>query len=234
MFNENTINLLRAELEHTISAFLNDKPNNSQTMDDCIEYVNISILAEYISRLGFKYDSNPFTPNCYLYPFLNEIFIIVGTQRVYLTKVKTYKFLVEEILMKVKEELVKVNSEYNYLSELIGAQDKNISLNYDYSFKEDNEIENMINYISRYREADENFVNILTQLGYTLNYKSYCGIKTQPFISLDNCPNTNMIWLVESNKLHTIFAKVHKRKKLEILYLLVCIMYKECLFADEM
>ncbi|SEW31653.1 hypothetical protein [[Clostridium] fimetarium] len=234
MTEEKTLELLNNQLEETISTFWERDINNKRTFEDDLNDINICELAQCLSKLGFTFKINSFIPENRLYYFQNEVFLEVGTQKVYLTKVKTYRFLIDEIILKVKEETVKADCETKYIYDLASFRNKPITQIYINSYEEGQDIQNIIRYISMYRKADEDFIKLLGQLGYTVKYKEYYDAGSHPYISLTNCPNTDTIWLVECNKQHTLYRSFDRRNKLEILYLLISLQYQENIFADEL
>ena len=190
---------------------------------------------QYISNtlasvLGINTKINSF---CWQAKILCDFFtctLNIGLTQIEITKGKNISTVIGEILAAVSDEYhgkCYENSYYTVNDEGIGAlytPDENIL--------DKMSIKELIAYLNEDRYCDDKFVEVMRSYGYEIKTGEHPDIGEALYIDISKYVKDAKVWLQETNRQHTIYRRIDRRSRLDVLYLLHAIKF-ENIWSDE-
>ena len=91
----------------------------------------------------------------------------------------------------------------------------------------------IINWINSKTCCDEDFEEIIQELGFEICIGEHEELGETKYIDVSCFVKNAKIWLEEGYKQHTLYREVRPRERVEVLYLLNALKYRENIFSDE-
>jgi hypothetical protein len=157
----------------------------------------------------------------------------IGTKTLDVSRAATLGLLVENMVTAIAEEFSAIAVEEYYLCSI----NQGMSVIYDCVSLDLDSIgglKGIFNYLSKSRYCDTEFEDLLTSLGYNIITADCSGYDDFKYIDISDSINGEKIWLDVIDKANTLYSTRIKRKRVEILYLLNAINYKEMIFGTEL
>ena len=151
----------------------------------------------------------------------------IGLTQIEITKGKNISTVIGEILAAVSDEYHGKCYEKSYCTfndEGIGTPDENIL--------EKMSIEELIAYLNEDRYCDDKFVELMRSYGYEIKTGEHPDIGEALYIDVSKYVKDAKVWLQEANRQHTIYRRIDRRSRLDVLYLLHIIKF-ENIWSDE-
>lgn len=93
-------------------------------------------------------------------------------------------------------------------------------------------IKELIAYLNEDRYCDDKFVEVMRSYGYEIKTGEHPDIGEALYIDVSKYIKDAKVWLQEANRQHTIYRRIDRRSRLDVLYLLHIIKF-ENIWSDE-
>ena len=190
---------------------------------------------QYISNtlasvLGINTKINSF---CWQAKILCDFFtctLNIGLTQIEITKGKSINTIIGEILAAVSDEYHGKCYENSYYT----VNDEGIGVLYtpDENILDKMSIKELIAYLNEDRYCDDKFVEVMRSYGYEIKTGEHPDIGEALYIDISKYVKDAKVWLQETNRQHTIYRRIDRRSRLDVLYLLHAIKF-ENIWSDE-
>ena len=154
----------------------------------------------------------------------------IGLTQIEITKGKNISTVIGEILAAVSDEYHGKCYEKSYCT----FNDEGIGILYtpDENILDKMSIKELIAYLNEDRYCDDKFVEVMRSYGYEIKTGEHPDIGEALYIDISKYVKDAKVWLQETNRQHTIYRRIDRRSRLDVLYLLHAIKF-ENIWSDE-
>lgn len=154
----------------------------------------------------------------------------VRITQIEITKGKNISTVIGEILAAVSDEYHGKCYEKSYCT----FNDEGIGILYtpDENILDKMSIKELIAYLNEDRYCDDKFVEVMRSYGYEIKTGEHPDIGEALYIDVSKYIKDAKVWLQEANRQHTIYRRIDRRSRLDVLYLLHIIKF-ENIWSDE-
>ena len=154
----------------------------------------------------------------------------VRITQIEIIKGKNISTVIGEILAAVSDEYHGKCYEKSYCT----FNDEGIGILYtpDENILDKMSIKELIAYLNEDRYCDDKFVEVMRSYGYEIKTGEHPDIGEALYIDVSKYIKDAKVWLQEANRQHTIYRRIDRRSRLDVLYLLHIIKF-ENIWSDE-
>lgn len=227
------LTVLEKELKNAVGDLLVD---GKESLETPIGHTKQVDTQEVANRLGdvLGIEAN-FLDFCWemnsLYDW-SKAWLEIGLTKIYVTKGKSLKTIIDEILAAVRDEIAGKEKEFMYAS--VNAEGFETMYLHKENLLEEIPIHDLVQYLNEDRYCDDKFVTWLESIGYVIKDGVHPEFgEVSKYVDISQVVEGAKIWLVEGSKQHTLYRSAGPRCRLEVMYLLHALANGEALFSDE-
>lgn len=183
------------------------------------------LLGISFKKTDFSWKRDTYGGGFYYYTFQ------IGTQTIELSVAKSLRYLVEEMVVAVYEEMLAMECERRLFAFLENDGMCMANCNLSFDMEENGGIKGLMEMLGSHRYCDEEFIEAIETMGYVVEETNFHGLcDAVKYIDLsDDCK----IWLKVMNQPYTMYQESHQRLRVEVLYILLGLKYGEAWFFEE-
>lgn len=187
-----------------------------------------NLLGINFKKTDFSWKRDVYGGYFYYYTFQ------IGTKTIELSVAKSLRYLVDEIVVAVYEELLTMEHERRLFAFLENNGMCTAYCNLSFDMEENGGIKGLMEMLGSHRYCDEEFIETIETMGYVVketNFHGLCdGIK---YIDLSEYVDGGKLWLKVMNQPYTMYQEANQRLRVEVLYILLGLKYGEAWLFEE-
>ncbi len=173
--------------------------------------------------------------NCFSWEndYLSRLSFKIGTREIDIVSGKSLDTLFGEIKTAIVVGLTNCETQLEYESCIMNDNGMGMKYRTCREFLIVSSIEEIIDDINSHTYCDEDFEEIIKELGFEICIGVHEELGVTKYIDVSRFVKNAKIWLKEGYKQHTLYREVRPRERVEVLYLLNALKYGENIFSDE-